>query len=113
MSQTQCLPVSGKNMSKVKKILEEARDLQTREIDLVERNLHSFDEIPSICEWRKRFKIMSKYGIIKIYLNAHMFTNIFLRWFFVILIDILSFQLVLVELAFVTRLTLSHNKISG
>lgn len=52
MSQ-QCLPVSGKNMSKVKKILEEANQAQTREIDLVERNLHSFDEIPSICEWWK------------------------------------------------------------
>lgn len=47
---SQCLPVSGKNMSKVKKILEEARDSQTREIDLVDKNLHSFDEIPSICE---------------------------------------------------------------
>ncbi|CRK88857.1 CLUMA_CG002604, isoform A [Clunio marinus] len=65
MSQVQCLPVSGKNMSKVKKILEEAQNLQTREIDLVEKNIHSFDEIP----------------------------NIF-------------------SLGFVTRLTLSHNKIS-
>lgn len=63
MSQVQCLPVSGKNMSKVKKILEEARDLQNREIDLVDKNLHSFDEIPSICEWIKRPKSMSKYGI--------------------------------------------------
>lgn len=59
---SQCLPVSGKNMSKVKKILEEARDLQTREIDLVDKNLHSFDEIPSICEWWKTFKSMPKYG---------------------------------------------------
>lgn len=63
MSQVQCLPVSGKNMSKVKKILEEARDLQNREIDLVDKNLHSFDEIPSICEWWKRHKSMPKYGI--------------------------------------------------
>lgn len=52
MSQVQCLPVSSK-MSKVKKILDEARELQNREIDLVERNLHSFDEIPTICKWRE------------------------------------------------------------
>jgi hypothetical protein len=50
MSQVQCLPVSGKNMSKVKKIIEEASAFQTREIDLVDRNIHSFDEIPTICE---------------------------------------------------------------
>lgn len=49
MSQVQCLPVSSK-MSKVKKILDEARELQNREIDLVEKNLHSFDEIPTICK---------------------------------------------------------------
>lgn len=49
MSQVQCLPVQ-KNMSKVKKIIEEARDNQTREIDLVEKNLHTFDEMPGICE---------------------------------------------------------------
>lgn len=51
MSQTQCLPVgAGKNMSKVKKILEEAQNLQNRELDLVDKNLHSFDELPNICE---------------------------------------------------------------
>jgi hypothetical protein len=51
MSQVQCLPVGGKNMSKVKKILEEARELQTREIDLVDRNISSFDELPGICKY--------------------------------------------------------------
>lgn len=62
MSQVQCLPVSGKNMSKVKKIIEEAASFQTREIDLVDRNIHSFDEIPTICEWAEH-KSMPKYGI--------------------------------------------------
>lgn len=52
MSQVvQCLPVStGKNMSKAKKILEEARELQNREIDLVDKNISSLDEIPNICK---------------------------------------------------------------
>lgn len=49
MSQVQCLPVQ-KNMSKVKKIIEEAREHQTREIDLVEKNVYSFDDLPGICE---------------------------------------------------------------
>lgn len=38
-------------MSKVKKILTEARDMQNREIDLVEQNIGSIEECPSLCEF--------------------------------------------------------------
>ena len=50
MSQVQCLPVAGKNMSKVKKYLEDARDNETRELDLVDKNISSIDELPNICK---------------------------------------------------------------
>lgn len=48
-------------MSKVKKIIEEARENQTREIDLVEKNVHNFDDLPGICEFNT--VIFTKYGI--------------------------------------------------
>lgn len=108
MSTNQCLPVAGKSMSKVKKIIEEARDLQTREIDLVDRNLRSFDEIPNICEWmnqnRENIQIWNKI------FYAHLFTTF--CWF-LIFTQFLCFRILVVNLLFVTRLTLSHNKISG
>lgn len=70
MSQVQCLPVGAKNMSKVKKILEEAQNGQNRELDLVEKNLHSFDEMPNICKCSENVLETSKYGIN---FDAHMF----------------------------------------
>jgi len=50
MSQVQCLPVAGKNMSKVKKYLEDARDKEIRELDLVDKNITSIDELQNICK---------------------------------------------------------------
>lgn len=44
-----CLPMNSK-MSKVKKALDEARDIQARELDLVDKNVLSFDEMPGLCE---------------------------------------------------------------
>lgn len=70
MSQ-QCIPVSGKNMSKVKKLLEEAKELQTREIDLVDRNIHTFEEIPGICEL---VIVFDDQIWIKRNIDAHLFT---------------------------------------
>lgn len=49
MSQ-QCLPVNSSKMSKTKKILDEAREIQNKEIDLVDRNISTFDEMPGICK---------------------------------------------------------------
>lgn len=45
-----CLPVSSK-MSKAKKVLDEARETQNRELDLVEKGIVSFDEMPGLCEY--------------------------------------------------------------
>lgn len=44
-----CLPMNNK-MSKVKKTLDEARETQARELDLVDKNVISFDEMPGLCK---------------------------------------------------------------
>lgn len=38
-------------MSKVKKILAEAREIQNREIDLVDQNISALEECPSLSEF--------------------------------------------------------------
>lgn len=38
-------------MSKVKKALDEAREIRARELDLVDKNVASFDEMPGLCEF--------------------------------------------------------------
>lgn len=45
-----CLPLNSK-MSKVKKALDEAQEAQVRELDLVDKNVVSFDEMPALCEY--------------------------------------------------------------
>lgn len=47
-----CLPVNSK-MSKAKKCIDEARDSQNRELDLVDKNVSSFDEMSGL---RKCFR---------------------------------------------------------
>lgn len=42
-------PISSK-MSKIKKILAEARESQNREIDLVDQNISALEECPSLSE---------------------------------------------------------------
>lgn len=42
-----CLPMNSR-MSKVKKALDEARETQTRELDLVDKNVSSFDEMSGL-----------------------------------------------------------------
>lgn len=44
-----CLPMNNK-MSKVKKALDEAHETRTRELDLVDKNVVSFDEMPGLCK---------------------------------------------------------------
>lgn len=48
-SPVSCLPTNGK-MSKVKKVIEEAKQIQNPELDLVDKNVVSFEEIPGICK---------------------------------------------------------------
>lgn len=45
----QCLPVNQK-MQKVRKLLQDARETQNRELDLVDRGLNSFEELLGICK---------------------------------------------------------------
>lgn len=42
-----CLPVNSKT-SKAKKAIDEARDSQNRELDLVDKNATSFDEMSGL-----------------------------------------------------------------
>ena len=46
-----CLPVSANKMSKAKKVLDEARETKNREIDLVDRNISTFEELPGLREY--------------------------------------------------------------
>lgn len=46
-----CLPMNNK-MSKVKKALDEAHETRARELDLVDKNVVSFDEMPGLCKSR-------------------------------------------------------------
>jgi hypothetical protein len=92
MSQVQCLPVgAGKNMSKVKKILEEAQNGQNRELDLVEKNLHSFDELPNICKWARKVLEMSKYGIKLIHWRPYVYKFLKIRKIYWIFLFMLQF----------------------
>lgn len=56
-----CLPMNSK-MSKVKKALDEARDIQARELDLVDKNVVSFDEMPGL---RKSFALRLVFCCVK------------------------------------------------
>lgn len=38
-------------MSKAKKVIEDAREINNPEIDLVDKNISSFDEMPGICKF--------------------------------------------------------------
>lgn len=44
-----CLPTNGK-MSKVKKVIEEAKQTQNPELDLVDKSISTFEEIPGLCK---------------------------------------------------------------
>lgn len=37
-------------MSKAKKVLDEARETQNRELDLVDKGIVSFEELPGLCK---------------------------------------------------------------
>lgn len=52
MSQTpvSCIPAAGK-MAKAKKVLDEAREIQNPELDLADKGISSFDEMPGLCEY--------------------------------------------------------------
>lgn len=45
-----CIPNTGK-MSKAKKVIEEAKEINNPEIDLVDKGLTSLEEIPGLCKF--------------------------------------------------------------
>lgn len=57
-----CLPMNSK-MSKVKKALEEAREIRARELDLVDKNVISFDEMPGLCKFMWNMLVMHQISI--------------------------------------------------
>lgn len=44
-----CIPNTSK-MSKAKKVIEEAKEINNPEIDLVDKGISSLDEIPGLCK---------------------------------------------------------------
>lgn len=62
-----CVPVP--KMSKARKIVEEAKETKNPELDLVDKGLTAFDELPGLCEFLVFLEInqsfifmFSKYG---------------------------------------------------
>lgn len=45
-----CIPNTAK-MSKAKKVIEEAKEINNPEIDLVDKGISSLDEIPGLCKY--------------------------------------------------------------
>lgn len=48
-SQVSCIPNSSK-MSKAKKVIEEAKEINNPELDLVDRGISSFEEMSGLCK---------------------------------------------------------------
>lgn len=44
-----CIPNSGK-MSKAKKVIDEAKEIQNPELDLADKGIATFEEMPGLCE---------------------------------------------------------------
>lgn len=47
-----CLPTTPK-MSKAKKVIDEAQENQNPELDLADKGIVSFEEMPGLSEWTK------------------------------------------------------------
>lgn len=75
-------------MSKVRKVIDEANESKNPELDLVDLKLSSFDEIPGICKLHS----VSMTNIFKF--KHYLYSNI-------------------VTMYNLTRITLTHNKISA
>ena len=58
-------------MAKVKRVIDDARDAQNPELDLVDKGIASFEEMPGLCEflnrstWRYERSLSRSYAIIK------------------------------------------------
>lgn len=50
-----CLPTNAK-MSKSKKVIDEAKEIQNPELDLADKGIVSFEEMPGLCEYHCEWK---------------------------------------------------------
>ncbi|KAJ8866278.1 hypothetical protein PR048_032121 [Dryococelus australis] len=80
-------------MSKAKKVIDEAKEIQNPELDLADKGIASFEEMPGLCEWN-RVSVEAA--------DVTKFGNLF---------DEVFCSKVEVNMLNITRLTLSHNKI--
>lgn len=51
-------------MSKAKKVLDEARDTQNREIDLVDKGISTFEELPGLREYSTAARILVRSELV-------------------------------------------------
>lgn len=87
-----CIPNTGK-MSKVKKVIDEAKQINNPEIDLVDKGISNLADVPGLCE-SVATAVLPIYGTSLVQpVLQHLF-------------------LFPVSLTNITRLSLSHNKIS-
>lgn len=58
-----CLPTNTK-MSRAKKVIEEAKEIQNPELDLADKGISTFEEMPGLCEYLffLRSSCMTKFG---------------------------------------------------
>ncbi|KAG8314499.1 Ras suppressor protein 1 [Homalodisca vitripennis] len=55
-----CLPTHPK-MSRAKKVIEEAKEIQNPELDLADKGITTFEEMPGLCKYKLVLSIMSFY----------------------------------------------------
>lgn len=69
-----CLPTNTK-MSRTKKVIEEAKEIQNPELDLADKGISTFEEMPGLCEYLPVFRrpsCMTKFGNLSFQIT---FTN--------------------------------------
>lgn len=47
-----CIPTNSK-MSKAKKVIDEAKEIGNPELDLMDKGICSFEEMPGLCEYKR------------------------------------------------------------
>jgi len=56
-------------MSKAKKVLDEARETHNPELDLADKGLSSFEELPGLCKYQNQRILKELYGFLHFWVN--------------------------------------------
>lgn len=56
-------------MSKAKKVLDEARETHNPELDLADKGLSSFEELPGLCKYQNKRILKELYGFLHFWVN--------------------------------------------